>query len=283
VQLLEGACEIWVARISEFSEHHAALDDLLTPDERAHVQRIREGRATAALSRVLLRLVLARYLAIPPAEIEIDRSCPDCGRPHGRPRLRKRPEMSADVIEFSVSHGGDVLVLAFTAGNAPVGVDVEPFGALEGVGVELLDFTLTAAERRRLLEVPEPERRRVFLRHWTAKEAALKALGAGLAVEPQVVALPSWPIAGKVSVTLPGSPTVDLWISDVEVGPAHVCTLATGEHVRKLRLARLSPSDFPAGTQARAPVILPNRVFGLKHGQVGFGRAGAPVGGEHDA
>ena len=160
--MFEGRCEIWIASIPEFTEHQAALDDVLTPDERAHVDRIREGRATARLSRGLLRLVLARYLNLPPAEIEIDRSCPDCGRSHGRPRLRDGPRRRCEAIEFSVTHGGDLLVLAF-ADSAPVGVDVEPIGALEDVGAELLDFTLTATERLRLLEVPAAQRRRIFL------------------------------------------------------------------------------------------------------------------------
>ena len=239
--MFEGGCEIWIASIPEFTEHQAALDGVLTPDERAHVDRIGEGRGTARLSRGLLRLILARYLNLPPAEIEIDRSCPDCGRPHGRPRLRRRPETTIEAIEFSVSHGGDLLVLAFT-GNAPVGVDVEPIGEMEDICAELVDFTLTGAERLRLLEVPAPQRKRIFLRHWTGKEAILKSLGTGLDVEPQAVLLPPLPIPGKASVTLPGSPPIDLWISDVEVGPAHVCTLATGQEVRELRSARLSPS-----------------------------------------
>ena len=239
--MVEGGCEIWIASISEFTDHQAALDGLLTPDEGAHVHRVHGGQATARLSRGLLRLVLARYLNFAPAEIEIDRSCPDCGRSHGKPRLARRPDMAIQALEFSVSHGGDLLVLAF-AGNAPVGVDVEPIGALEDVGAELLDFTLTAAERLRLLEVPAPERRRIFLRHWTGKEAILKALGTGLDVEPQAVTLPPFPANGKATVTLPGSHPVDLWISDVDVGPAYVCTLATGQEVPELRSTRLPPS-----------------------------------------
>jgi 4'-phosphopantetheinyl transferase len=257
--LFEGACEIWIASIPEFAEYQAALDIVLTPEERAEVHRAAGVQETSRLSRGLLRLILARYLNLPPAEIEIDRSCPDCGRPHGKPRLSRGPETAietskrddplepprgsaaVEAIEFSVTHGGDLLVLAF-ADNTPVGVDVEPIGALQDVGAELLDFTLTAAERLRLLEVPAPQRRRTFLRHWTGKEAILKALGTGLDVEPQAVALPPFPIKQKVSVTLPGSPPVDLWISDVEVGPAHVCTLATGQEVTELRMARLSPS-----------------------------------------
>jgi 4'-phosphopantetheinyl transferase len=239
--LFEGGCEIWIASIPEFTEHQAALDGVLTPDERAHVHRIHGGQATARLSRGVLRLILAQYLDLPPDEIEIDRSCPDCGRSHGRPRLWRRPETAIEAIEFSVTHGGDLLVLA-VAGNTPVGVDVEPIGALGDVGAELLDYTLTAAERLRLLEVAAPQRRRIFLRHWTGKEAILKALGTGLDLEPQAVTLPPFPIKGKTSVALPGSPSVDLWISDVDVGPAHVCTLATGQEVREPRSARLSPS-----------------------------------------
>lgn len=238
--LFQGECDIWVATISEFTEHRSALDAVLTADELAHVQQVREGQATARLSRGLLRLVLARYLHLPATGFDIDRSCPNCERLHGRPRLRRRPPTIDAGIEFSVAHGGDLLVLA-VAGKAPVGVDVEPLGALEDVGADLVDFTLTATERQRLLAVPVPQRRRVFLRHWTGKEAALKALGTGLDVEPRAVTLAPFPIKTKASVTLPGSPRVELWITDIEVGPSHVCTLATGQEVRDVRSARLSP------------------------------------------
>ena len=238
--LSPGECEIWVASSSDFTGHQAALDEVLTADERVHVQQIREGQAMARLSRGLLRLVLARYLDLPPALVDIDRSCPNCARWHGRPRLRRRPDTATGGIEFSVAHGGDLLVLAF-AGNPPIGVDIEPIGSLEGVDPDLVDFALTAAERRQLLAVPTPQRWRTFLRQWTAKEAALKALGTGLDTEPQAVTLSAFPIEPKASVTLPGSPPVELWITDLEVGPAHVCTLATGQELREVTSARLSP------------------------------------------
>lgn len=238
--MFEGGCEIWIASISEFTGHEDALDAVLTPEERAHVQQIREGRATARLSRGLLRLILARYLNRPPAIITIDRSCSYCERPHGRPRLQRRPETASEAIEFSVSHAGDLLVLAF-AGGPLVGLDVEALRAFEDVDAELVNFTLTAAERHRLEELTAAQRGRLFLRYWTGKEAVLKALGTGLDVEPQAVTLPPFPIREKVSVTLPGASPVDLWIRDVEVGPAHVCTLATGQEIRAVRSARLSP------------------------------------------
>jgi 4'-phosphopantetheinyl transferase len=245
--LVEGRCELWIASISEFAEHQSSLDEVLTSEDQAHLHRLRGGREAARLSRGLLRLVLARYLDVPPAEVDVVRICPHCERPHGRPRLGRRHATEIGTIEFSVTHGGDLLVLAF-AGSASVGVDVEPIGAPADLRAELIDFTLTAAERLRLLEVPAPERTRTFLRHWTGKEAILKALGTGLDVEPQAVTLPPFPSNGKVSVMVFGSRSVDLWVTAVDVGPAHVCTLATGQEVRDLRSAPLSPG-FILGPQ----------------------------------
>ena len=46
-------------------------------------------------------------------------------------------------------------------------------------------------------------------------------------------------------MTLPGSRSVELWVTDVDVGPGHVCTLATGREVRELASAHLSPGFIP--------------------------------------
>ena len=239
--LVEGGCELWIASISEFAEHQSSLDEVLTSEDQAHLHHLRGGREAARLSRGLLRLVLARYLDVPPAEVDVVRSCPHCERPHGRPRLGRRHATEIGTIEFSVTHGGDLLVLAFADGGS-VGVDVEPVGAPVDLRAELIDFTLTAAERERLLEVPAPERTRTFLRHWTGKEAILKALGTGLDVEPQAVTLPPFPATG-------GPPSRCAVLARSSCGSpmstsvqAHVCTLATGQEVRELRSAHLSPS-----------------------------------------
>jgi len=227
--------------MAEFAEHGAGLDAVLSPQESAQVHSRGDRRAAARLSRGLLRLLLADYLELPFAEIEIDRSCPDCGRAHGKPRLSSRPGPETPTIQFSVSHGGDLLVLAFAA-DTLVGVDVEPVGTGYEVPEDLLDFTLTAPERARFQETPGPQRKRGFLRRWTGKEAVLKALGTGLDVEPQAVTLPPASIGGAAQVVLPGSPSLNLWTLNIDVGTAHVCTLATGRRLRDVRSTRLSPS-----------------------------------------
>ena len=166
-------------------------------------------------------------------------------------RLRGRTDATTPAMQFSIADGGDLLVLAFT-GNTPVGVDVEPTGEPQDVCAELLEFTLTPAERRRVREEPAPRRRQAFLRYWTGKEAVFKALGTGLDVEPQAVALPPLLTGGTTSVMLPGSPPVELWVRCIDVGAGYVCALATGHVVRELRLAQLSPGFCSAVLAAEA-------------------------------
>lgn len=235
--LLIARCEIWTASRGELAGHEVDLDQALVPQERAYVSASGAQQSTTRLSRALLRLLLARYLQRAPAEVEIDRSCPVCGREHGKPTLTGQSRVDAR-LQFSVSHGGELLVFAF-ADDTPVGVDVEPVGS-DDVSEELLDFVLTHAERARLTGLPGPQRRRGFLRHWTGKEAVLKALGIGLEVEPKAVELPS-PVMGRPApLTLTGSPPVQLWVVDVDVGPLHVCSLATGREVQEVVSHHLS-------------------------------------------
>jgi len=242
----QNTAEVWIAEMAEFTGLSAELDRLLSDDERAHVQRFRAGGATLRLSRALLRLVLADYLHVAPTEVEIDRSCPSCGRSHGKPRLR-RPYAAAPALHFSVAHGGDLLVLAL-ADAIQVGVDVEPWTP-EEVAAELLEFALTPAEHQLVQQAPVAERSRVFARYWTGKEAVLKALGSGLDVHLQAVRIPPLPGGGMASVTLPGSPPREWWVRGVDVGHGHVCSLATGEQLEELRLIPLSP-DFVLDSQS---------------------------------
>lgn len=230
--------DVWVASLTEWSGQQAALDAVLTAEERAYASQYRREGATVRLSRGLLRLVLARYLRQPPTAVDIDRSCPTCPRPHGKPRLRSRPPASPP-LEFSVAHGGDLLVLAVaSAGVGPVGVDVEATNTGPGPTPELLEFTLTSAERRRVAQAPTTARRELFLRYWTGKEAVGKALGTGLDAGLLALTLPPLPLSGSTNVPVSGQ----LWITEVDVGEAYVCTLATARSSPDVHLIRASPA-----------------------------------------
>jgi hypothetical protein len=97
----------------------------------------------------------------------VDRSCPSCGRHHGRPRL---PGTGPDV---SISHSGATVAVAVSTAGA-VGVDVQQV-ADDSVH-DLSPLVLAESEARHVVVA------RDFFIYWTRKEALVKATGDGVAV-----------------------------------------------------------------------------------------------------
>ena len=102
------------------------LRSMLDPVE----ERRADGLASAAdlgrfvVGAVLLRVAVAAATGQDPRAVSIDRTCDECGGPHGRPRVAG--------LHVSVAHAGP-LVLVATSPD-PVGVDVEALD--RGPGVE---------------------------------------------------------------------------------------------------------------------------------------------------
>src|SRR5882724_585210 len=78
-----------------------------------------EDRERFVTAAGLLRRVVAERLGVAPGAVTVDRTCPDCDRPHGRPVI------PGAGLEVSVSHSGDLVAVALVLGSSPVGVDVE--------------------------------------------------------------------------------------------------------------------------------------------------------------
>ncbi|WP_076258641.1 4'-phosphopantetheinyl transferase family protein [Intrasporangium flavum] len=143
--------------------------------------------ASRAVGYVLVRHALGEVLGVPPGEVALDRSCARCGEPHGRVRV------TTDAgLHVSVTHAGrgassaahppapDVVAVALTR-LAPVGVDLvrvgdTDFPGFEGVALHPGDGPAPDAVAR--------------ARVWARKEAALKAVGAGLDTDPASFAAP---------------------------------------------------------------------------------------------
>lgn len=169
----------------------AEFENVLSPAERERrdafrrpADRLRYGAAHAAL-----RVLLGARLQLPPDTLAFDRdACPCCDGPHGRPVLAgtapgRRP------VEFSLSHGGDAVLIALAA--TPVGVDVEHLPRA-GTVTEVSPH-LHPAERAHLAAAADPIA--AFAQVWTRKEAYLKGLGTGLgrALDADDVATPPGP------------------------------------------------------------------------------------------
>jgi 4'-phosphopantetheinyl transferase len=144
------------------------------------VERDRRAAYYAAVDRdaftlgvAITRAVLGVHLGIPPQRVDIDRTCPDCPRPHGQPRLAEAADIS-----FSVTHSGLCVAVAFAAGGT-VGIDVERRDrTYEAASTDLV---LSESERGTFDRL-RPASQRSFLRYWVRKEAVLKATGDGLRV-----------------------------------------------------------------------------------------------------
>ncbi|MFB6718719.1 4'-phosphopantetheinyl transferase family protein [Kribbella sp. NPDC056345] len=199
--------EVWWARVGQARPEFVA--DLNAVEQQRYAAYRRDAdKARFLLGVTMVRRLLGARMSLPSASVVLDRTCPDCGKPHGKVR--------ADGVELSVSHSGDWVGLAI--GTAPVGLDVEQIDSrveVDGVaGMSLAPEEL--AELARAHDKP-----RAFATYWTRKEALLKATGEGIAgLQSVVVSGPDQP------------PVVLKWeggavqLADLEVGNGYAAALA---------------------------------------------------------
>jgi 4'-phosphopantetheinyl transferase len=223
-RLPEGTADVWWARRQDASAGHVALLDE-TERRRWTAYRRDADRERFLAGCVLAKAALARYAGLRPADVRFDRTCGQCGEPHGKPAAA-----DIEAVEHSVAHSGDLVAVAVAAN--PVGVDVEqldgrphPLGG-DGDPEALARLVLSGTERSLLAAIPPPGRARAFLVAWTRKEAVTKATGDGLraAFSEIVVAadagpprLASWPY--------PRDPR-DVTLLDLNAAAGYVAALA---------------------------------------------------------
>lgn len=158
-----ASCDVYWARTSWLTASHRRLLD--------GVERIRAGRYVHEADRVrftlaaaLLRLAAGAQLELAPERLPVDRTCPRCHEPHGRPRL------VGQSLQASVSHSGEFVAVALTEAGA-VGVDIEQ--------VRVIDHLALSPELYAPGESAQTDPD-AFYTVWTRKESVLKATGIGL-------------------------------------------------------------------------------------------------------
>jgi len=219
----DGTADVWWARRQDAADRHAGLLDE-TERRRLAAYRRDEDRARFLAGCALAKTALARYTGQRPADVRFDRTCGQCGEPHGKPVIEGAG------LEHSVAHSGDLIAVAVA--RAPVGVDVEqldgrphPLGG-DGDPQALARLVLSAAEQAALAAVPPSGRARAFLVAWTRKEAVTKATGDGLraAFSDVVVAADAGP-PRLVSWPYPRPPR-SVSLLDLDAGAGYVAALA---------------------------------------------------------
>ncbi len=186
-EYMTACAEVFWVDIDSFSG--ATVDQL----DRTERDRMRTFTHDAdmrrfALGAATVRVAVADRLGIAPADVPVNRTCPRCGRPHGRPRL---PPGHA----VSVTHSGALIGVALTCGLA-VGLDVEHDLGRPQNASSMMQAVLHSSE-----QVPQTWSQ--FLRYWTRKESLVKATGDGLNVDLSTV-VTSAPEAAPVLLDYPG-------------------------------------------------------------------------------
>jgi 4'-phosphopantetheinyl transferase len=159
----------WLADLD--SPGAAAAAALLDPAERGRAgsyARLRDGARFGA-SRGWLRLILGRYLDAEPASLRFTTA------------TDRRPALTgahAGGMQFSLSRSAGRALIAVS--RMPVGADIEAVSMRPGLA-DLIASRFGAAEVACIFTGCGGSLARGFYRHWTAKEAYLKATGRGLA------------------------------------------------------------------------------------------------------
>ena len=135
---------------------------------RFHFERDRQHFKAA---RLALRIILGRYLNLPPESLGFAQT------EYGKPFLTNR---GAAGVLFNLSHSGEVALIA-VAREREIGVDVELMRA-DFATNDVAEHFFSVAEIYTLSGLEPHLRTQAFFNCWTRKEAYVKARGEGLSM-----------------------------------------------------------------------------------------------------
>jgi 4'-phosphopantetheinyl transferase len=168
-----GTVDIWSCGLEGSPAVRERCHGWLSDEERARAARfIRpEDQMRFTLSHGGLRAVLARYVGIDPAGLQLE------ARATGKPALL-HPQGGHHALRFNLTHSHGRMLLAVANGEE-VGIDLEQIrNNVEAL--KLAERFYAPAEYERIRSVRASDHAMQFYRLWVAKEAFLKAQGTGI-------------------------------------------------------------------------------------------------------
>src|SRR5262245_40841541 len=162
---------VWSIPIDVGADAASGLMVLLPSSEQERAQRyvIDSVRQRFVATRAALRLLVGRYLDLPPGFVPLGYG------PSGKPHL---PGPYGARLHFNLSHSHGLALFAFCA-EQDLGIDLEWLHEIASVE-QIVRRMFCPEEIADWLSLPEEQRRRGFFDCWTRKEAFVKALGRGL-------------------------------------------------------------------------------------------------------
>ncbi len=187
VSLKTGECHLHYLQVAHI-DTSAKYIQYLDFHEKKRAEQIKNplDRARFILARTTLRQLLSQYLQLPLASIEFHYNA------WGKPFVTAP-------LSFNVSHAGNSIVLAFTQGVVPVGVDIEYLHREHDL-LKIARRYFSEAEYQALLQASSCDIKAYFYHLWTQKEAFVKAQGVGLSYGLRSFTVKNYPEAGLVCV-----------------------------------------------------------------------------------
>lgn len=151
--------------------------EILSLAEKKHLASLRKtvDQISYARAHLLLRHTLQRYTGVPAADLDFYLEST------GKPKLLINSNVKP--IEFNLTHCQNMVACAIS--RSPVGIDAEPLDRL--LESETIEHILHPLEQERFRALNSADGTKQIIQYWTCKEAALKAVGYGLSIEPTQV------------------------------------------------------------------------------------------------
>ena len=205
----DGATVIHVDLTLDDARETAALD-WLDDAERARRDRFLfpRPRCQFTLCRAVLRSLLCRELGCTNGDLSFGAS--NYGKPFARIGGTSSP------AAFNVSHSGRHGLVAFAL-RGRIGVDVEERSTKRNLD-RYIRLLFAPEERAELEKSRGRGRVDLFYRLWTLKEAAIKAVGAGLSIDPASFEIPPGMVRGERTgvFSFPETPEVRWCLENID-------------------------------------------------------------------
>lgn len=168
-----GTIDVWPLALTGTEECRRELASLLSPEElhRAARYHFERDRLAFIFARGQMRFLIGLYCGVHGRAVRLDAGTA------GKPRLAADQTL-ARRISFNFTHSAGRALMAVGEGGE-VGVDLEGHDRRTDV-LALADRYFFESELETIRGAPPEQRRALFFRFWTAKEAVLKAQGTGL-------------------------------------------------------------------------------------------------------
>jgi len=208
---------------------------LLSPAERAQHDRFRfdDDRHTYLVAHALVRTMLGGLLGEAPAALELE-----IGE-HGKPELKHERHKE---LRFNLSHTRGLVACGVTRSD-DIGIDVEQIERKLEID-SLLRSVFSDEEQAALSALTGSARRERFFRHWTLKEAYVKAIGRGISLPLRALHVEL--AAGRAPQLVFHPPFEDeasgWWLATETLHGSHVLGVAVGRSApARLSIERVEP------------------------------------------